>query len=127
VTEGAAAELTVAIGLNKTPTDPGQDPKINYTTSDADGFLAQWVVQKTHGQLATAVVVSSPAFRGFAQDDKNRLMLASVKPGEPLQYLFGAALSEAGEFTTEQAWTDYVAACAARMRSPVTVAVVPTQ
>ncbi len=52
-------------------------------------------------------------------------MLAQVKPGEPLRYLAGAGWSEAGEFTTEQAWREYVAACAARLRAPVTVTVAP--
>ena len=121
VTSGSAAELTVAIGLNKTPTDPGQDPKIDYTTVPANGSLTQWIMQKTHGSLATAVIVPSGAFRGFAEDEHNRLVLAQVTPGQPLHYAIGAAWSEAGEFTTEQAWTDYVAACAARLRSPVTV------
>ena len=121
VTEGSARELTVAIGLNKTPTDKGQDPKITYTPVPADGSLAQWVVQKTHGSLGTAVIVPPDAFRGFAEDAKNKLVLAAVTPGRPLHYLIGAGWSEAGEFTTEQAWTDYVAACAARLSSPVTV------
>lgn len=121
VTEGHAKELTVAIGLNQTPTDKGQDPRITYTPVAADGSLAQWVVQKTHGSLATAIIVPGADFRGYAQDAKNRLVLAQVTPGQPLHYLIGAGWSEAGEFTTEQAWTDYVAACAARLRSPVTV------
>ena len=121
VTAGSASELTVAIGLDKNPTDKGQDPKTDFTTVTTDGSLAQWIVQKTHGDLATAVVVSASAFRGYAEDEHNRLVLAKVTPGSPLHYLIGAGWSFAGEFTTEQAWTDYVAACAARMRSPVTV------
>ena len=121
VTGGPAKELTVAIGLHKTPTDKGQDPKIDFTTVPADGSLAQWIVQKTHGSLATAVVVAADAFRGYAEDEHNRLVLAKVTPGQPLHYLVGAGWSAAGEFTTEKTWTDYVAACAARERSPVTV------
>jgi pectinesterase len=121
VTEGSATELTVAIGLHKAPTDKGQDPRINYTPVPADGSLTQWVVQKTHGSLATAVIVPSDAFRGFAEDDRNRLVLAKVTPGQPLRYCIGAGWSAAGEFTTEQAWIDYVAACVARLRSPITV------
>ena len=121
VTEGAAKELTVAIGLHKFPTDKGQDPKIDFAPVPANGSLTQWVVQKTHGSLATAVIVSGAAFQGYAEDKVNRLVLARVAPGQPLHYLIGAGWSAAGEFTTEQAWTDYVAACAARERSPVTV------
>ena len=121
VTEGSAAVLTVAIGLHKTPTDKGQDPKIDFTPQTADGSLTQWVVQKTHGELATAVIVPNAAFSGYAEDKVNRLVLAKVTPGQPLHYLVGAGWSAAGEFATEKTWTDYVAACAARERSPVTV------
>jgi hypothetical protein len=121
VTEGSAAELTVGIGLMKSPTDKGQDPKIDFTTMMDDGSLAQWIVQKTHGDLATAVIVPNAAFQGYAGDKLNRLVLAKIAPGRPLHYLVGAGWSAAGEFTTEKAWTDYVAACAARERSPVTV------
>ena len=123
VTGGDARELIVAIGLNKTPTDKGQDPKINYVPVPADGSLAQWVVQKTHGSLATAVIVPAEVFQGYAEDEKNRLVLAKIAPGQALSYCIGAGWSDAGEFTTEQAWTDYVAACAARLRSPVTVTI----
>ena len=35
----------------------------------------------------------------------------------------GAGWSRAGEFTTRQAWLDYVAACVARARAPVTVTI----
>ena len=121
VAGGSASELTVAVGLDKNPTDKGQDPKINFTTVTTDGSLAQWIAQKTHGDLATAVVMSAAAFHGYAEDEHNRLVLAKVTPGQPLHYLIGAGWSFAGEFTTEKSWTDYVAACAARMRSPVTV------
>jgi hypothetical protein len=121
VTGGSTRELTVAIGLNKNPTDKGQDPKIDFTTVPADGSLAQWIVQKTHGDLATAVVVPTSAFVGYAEDEHNRLVLAKVTPGQPLHYLIGAGWSFAGEFTTEKSWTDYVVAYAARERSPVTV------
>lgn len=126
VTEGSAKELTVAIGLHKSPTDKGQDPVITYTSVAADGSLAQWVVQKTHGELATAVIVPNAAFQGYAEDKSNRLVLAKVVPGQPLHYLIGAGWSLAGEFTTEKSWTDYVAACAARERSPVRVTVSAT-
>ena len=123
VVKGAVTELTVAIGLNKTPTDPGQEPKTTYTPMEGDGSLAQWVSQKTHGLLGTAVIVPRSAFKGYAEDAKNRLVLASVQPGVPLRYWIGAGWSEAGEFTTEKTWTDYVAACAARARAPITVTV----
>lgn len=123
VNGAAPAELTVAVGLHKFPTDPGQDPKTSYAPVPADGLLAQWVLQRTHGSLGTAVIVTGGAFAGYAEDAKNRLVLAHVKPGQTLRFAAGAGWSEAGEFTTEAAWTTYVAACAARLASPVKVAI----
>lgn len=117
------APLVVAVGLNKTPADAGQEPKIELTSTAGDGSLTQWVVQRDNGSLGTAVVVPGEVFQGFAADERNHLALARVTPGQPLRYLAGAGWSKAGEFTTAQAWNDYVAACAARARAPVKVAI----
>ncbi len=125
VTGGAPRELTVGVGLHKFPTDKGQDPQTDFVPAPDQASLAQWVRQKTHGSLGTAVVVTKSAFAGYAEDAVNRLVLARVTPGQPLRYAIGAGWSEAGVFTTEQDWTNYVAACAARMASPVTVTVGP--
>lgn len=118
-------EITVALGLNKTPSDKGQDPQIALTPSQNDASLAQWIVQKTNGSLGTAIIVPSVAFQGFAEDDRNQLILAKATSGQPLRYLVGAGWSKAGEFTTQQQWNDYVASCAARMRAPVRVTLAP--
>ncbi|MCX6951924.1 MAG: DUF4861 domain-containing protein [Verrucomicrobia bacterium] len=123
VTEGTATELTVAIGLNKTPGDKNQDAKVDLTSTPAQGSLAQWVVQKTNGQLGTAVIVPTGSFKGLAADKLNELVLAKATPGQPLRYYVGAGWSKAGEFTTKESWNAYVAACAARAASPVKVTV----
>ncbi|ACB77538.1 conserved hypothetical protein [Opitutus terrae PB90-1] len=118
-----AKQVTIGIGLNKTPTDKGQDPQIVTTPTADDGSLTQWVTQKSNGDLGTAVVVDKAAFGGFAEDDRNQLVLAKATAGQPLRYLAGAGWSKAGEFTSAQQWNAYVAACAARLRSPVKVTV----
>ena len=122
-----AKEVTIGIGLNKTPTDKGQDPHLTTTPTAADASLTQWVIQKSNGDLGTAVVVEPAAFVGFATDDRNELVLAKAVAGQPLRYLAGAGWSKAGEFTTAETWQAYVAACAARLRSPVRVTVAPGQ
>ncbi len=116
-----ATAATVGLGLNKKPADRGQEERITTTPVAADASLAQWVVQKTNGDLGTALIAPQ-GFTGFAEDDGNQLVLAKVASGEALTYYAGAGWSKAGEFTTQQAWLDYVAACAARARSPVKVA-----
>ncbi|HLP01750.1 MAG TPA: DUF4861 domain-containing protein [Opitutaceae bacterium] len=112
------AEFTVGLGLNKTPSDKNQDPRIEFAQNAADGSITQWIVQKSNGELGTAVVLPE-AFAGFAEDDRNQLVLAKAKAGVPLVYYAGAGWSRAGEFPTRQAWLDYVAACAARVRAPL--------
>ena len=123
VGEGAAREITVAIGLNKTPADHGQEPVLELTPVAAAGSLTQWIAQKTNGSIGTAVIVPSAAFQGFAEDAANHLVLAKAVSGQPLRYYAGAGWSKAGDFTSRQAWNDYVAACAARARAPLRVAV----
>lgn len=118
---GGAKELVVGIGLNRNPADRGQDPVIDVVRGEADGSLAQWIVQKTNDNLGTAVIVTPGAFAGYAEDERNLLLLARAVPGQPLSYYAGAGWSRAGEFTTRQAWLDYLAAFAARVRSPVRI------
>jgi hypothetical protein len=117
---GSRKEIAVGIGLHKNPADRGQDPVIEVTRTEADGVLAQWVTQKSNDQLGTAVIVPA-GFTGFAEDERNLLALARAEPGKPLVYYAGAAWSRAGEITTRQAWLDYLAAMAARVRAPVRV------
>lgn len=119
-----AKEITVGIGLNKTPTDKGQEPQITLTPNPADGSLTQWVVQKTNGSLGTAVIVPA-GFLGLAEDERNHLLLAKVATGQPLRYYAGAGWSKAGVFSTPQAWHDYVAAWAARAAWPVQIVLSP--
>ncbi len=113
-------EFTVGIGLNKTPADKGQEPKIEFAQVAADGSMTQWIVQRSNGELGTAVIAPE-GFVGYAEDDRNQLVLAKAKAGQALAYYAGAGWSRAGDFPTRQAWLDYVAACAARIRAPVKV------
>lgn len=118
---GNAPNITVAIGLHKTPADRGQDPQIAAAPAEGTGSFTQWIVQKTNGNLATAVIVPGSEFAGYAEDSRNHLVLAKVVPGQPLVFYAGAGWSKAGEFTSQQAWLDYVATEAARARAPITV------
>ncbi len=122
---GNTKELTVGIGLNKNPADRGQEPVIDVLRTEADASLAQWVAQKSNGELGTAVIAAPGTFAGYAEDERNLLLLAKAVPGQPLVYFAGAGWSRAGEFTSKQAWADYIAALAARVRAPVKVTLAP--
>lgn len=111
--------LTVAVGLNKTPTDKGQQPRI--ATRREGAVLLQWIEQASNGAFGTAVVL--PGAAGFAQDELNELVLATVKSGQPLRYYAGGAWSRAGEITTQAQWEQLAASTAARAANPVRVTI----
>jgi pectinesterase len=122
-TAGDTAPLTVAVGLNKTPSDKGQDAKIGV---GRDGkVLLQWVEQKTNDAFGTAIVL--PGAEGFAQDPLNELVLAKATPGKPLRYYAGAAWSRAGEITSRAQWERQARDIAARDASPVRVTIQPAK
>lgn len=114
-------QLTVAVGVNKTPTDKGQDPKVSFTRAASDAALVQWVEQRSNGAFGAAIILPAAAGRAYAEDARNALMLAPVSAGKALRYYVGAAWTRAGDFKSEQDWQRYVAAESARVRTPVTV------
>lgn len=119
VTSGDSRPLTVAVGLNKTPADKGQDAKIGV---GRDGkVLLQWVEQKSNDAFGTAIVL--PTAEGFAQDPLNELVFAKATPGQPLRYYAGAAWSRAGEITSRAQWERQAQDIAARDASPVRVTI----
>jgi len=112
-----AAPLTVAAGLNKTPADKGQQPKIAVGREGA--VLLQWVEQASNGAFGTAVVM--PGAEGFAEDALNELIVAKVVPGKPFTYYAGGAWSRAGDVATREQWERVVRDAAARAGDPVRV------
>ncbi|TFW33704.1 DUF4861 family protein [Massilia horti] len=113
-------QLTAAVGLNKTPSDKGEEPKISYAQQRDDAALVQCVTQRTKGEFGVAVVLPS-AQPTYAEDARNSMMTATVISGQPLRYYVGAAWNRGGEITSQQQWQRYVADEAARLRSPVKV------
>jgi pectinesterase len=107
--------LTIAVGLNKTPSDKGQSPQI--ATKREGKVLLQWVEQASNGAFGTAVIV--PTAQGFAEDSLNELILAPATAGKPLRYYAGGAWSRAGEITSREQWESYIANAAARAANPV--------
>jgi hypothetical protein len=118
-TFGGPQQLTVAVGLNKTPSDKKQDPQIAVVRNERDPSLLQWVQQKSNGAIGMAIVV--PGASGFAEDALNHLVLAKVESGKPLRYFAGAAWDRAGHITSQEAWAAYVAQAAARAKDPIKV------
>jgi len=109
--------ITVAVGLNRTPSDKGQNPQI--ATRKEGAVLLQWVQQASNDAFGTAVVL--PGAEGFAQDALNELVLAKAASGKPLRYYAGGAWSRGGEITSLEQWLRLAQDTAARDASPVRV------
>ena len=109
--------ITVAVGLNRTPSDKGQNPQI--ATRKEGAVLLQWVQQASNDAFGTAVVL--PGAEGFAQDALNELVLAKAASGKPLRYYAGGAWSRGGEITSLEQWLSLAQDTAARDASPVRV------
>lgn len=114
-------ELTVAVGVNKTPSDKDQDAKVEVANDAASGAVLQWVQQKSKGDFGTAIAIANGS-TSFAQDDKNSLLLVKVKSGEPLHYLMGAAWNRATDIKRMDQWRALVADFVTRERNPLKVA-----
>ncbi len=112
-----AEPITVALGLNKNPSDKNQEPSI--TVKREGPVLLQWVEQKSNDAFGTAVVV--PGAEGFTQDQLNELILAKASSGKPLRYYAGGAWSRAGEITSLAQWQKYTQDVAARAGNPLRV------
>ena len=116
-TYAGAEPITVAVGLNRTPSDKGQNPQI--ATRKEGAVLLQWVQQASNDAFGTAVVL--PGAEGFAQDALNELVLAKAASGKPLRYYAGGAWSRGGEITSLEQWLRLAQDTAARDASPVRV------
>lgn len=118
-------QLNAVVGLNKTPSDKGQDPSIATDRVPADGSLRQWVTQKSNDSFGVAVVV--PTAKEAGSDKANDFVIAPVTSGKPLTYYVGAAWSRAGEIRSKDDWARQVALTAARAKSPVKVTLAATK
>ena len=115
-------QLTVAVGLNKTPAHKKLGAAITVTRDQKTGAVLQWVELKAapaNGAYGTAVLL--PGAMGITEDTMNELALATVESGRPLRYWVGAAWNRAGQVTSSEAWQAYVAAAAARAARPIRV------
>ncbi|MFZ6709369.1 DUF4861 family protein [Undibacterium sp. TC9W] len=116
------AQLKVALGLNKTPTDKGQNPVIKLSKNQATPSITQWVDQASNGSIGTAIIL--PTAEGYAEDKLNDMILATVSSGKPLRYYIGAAWDRASPYNSNEKWQTYVKAHAERMQHPVKIVAV---
>ncbi len=119
-TFGTRPEIRAAVGVGKATSDKGQDPKVEFKQDPANNAALIWFEQKTKGEYGTMIAIPGAAAT-FAEDDKNLLLLATVKSGEPLNYLMGAAWNRASPYKKMADWQAAASAFVARERSPLRI------
>jgi hypothetical protein len=118
--DGDFAEMQVAMGISL-HTERG-----NTTENAASGYIA-------YGENAVSEVEHIPSGRNYVgvvsaaitetlEKDGHLLALAPYKKGDKLTYYFGGGWSKWG-FDTDEAWFNYVAQFAARVKNPLKVSV----
>ncbi len=112
-----APEITVAVGLPKKT----KARSFGSIPNEKSGWLAQWENYDPHGHIGTGLVLQPGGFAGFAQDERNHLILVKAKSGEPVRYFAGAAWDKAGGIKSGAAWEEYLNAWAQRLASPVKI------
>nr|WP_314857475.1 DUF4861 family protein [uncultured Undibacterium sp.] len=114
-----SAALTAAVGLNKTPSDKGQEPTISVEKNLKSTSLSQWIQQSTKGAFGTAIIL--PTANDYAEDNLNHLILAPVNSGKTMTYYAGAIWERWGDIKTKEEWDAYLSKMAARYRDPIRV------
>lgn len=115
----ANANLVAAVGLNKTPSDKGQQAKILVEKDQSSSSLSQWIEQSSNGAIGTAIIL--PGADGYSEDNLNHLILKPVVSGQKMTYYAGAIWDRWGDVKSQAAWLDYLNKLAARYRDPVKV------
>ncbi|MFC0350064.1 DUF4861 family protein [Undibacterium danionis] len=113
------AKLTAAVGLNKTPSDKGQEPKISVEKNLKSTSLSQWIQQTTKGAFGTAIIL--PTATDYTEDQLNHLILAPVNSGKTMTYYAGAIWERWGDIKTKEEWDAYLTKMAARYQDPIKV------
>ena len=114
-----SAGLTAAVGLNKTPSDKGQEPTISVEKNLKSTSLSQWIQQSTKGAFGTAIIL--PTANEYAEDNLNHLILAPVHSGKTMTYYAGAIWVRWGDIKTKEEWDAYLSKMAARYHDPIKV------
>jgi hypothetical protein len=114
-----ADSATVAVGLS-------EHKGFKLLAKPENGWIGVWDTAdgKNNGNNATGVVFPPTTKVELKEANESALLLATAKNGEPLDYFIGAGWSKSW-FDDNAAWQTYLAAFAARLKSPLRVTVKP--
>jgi len=114
---GAAAPLTMAIGLKKVANEQVRfDERL--------GSLAKWeAMDKKAGNQGLAIIVDPKTYEKRAEDRLNLLLLTKVGAGNAASYWAGFCWDKAGPCGSPDAWFAYVDQFAQALSSPIELGV----
>lgn len=114
--EGGNGEATIAIGIEK----PSGAELQAFKRGESDKSMMVWQTYAQHGGLGVGVVLSpETTVAGTAETDTDFLILTTVRSGQTITYYAGAGWDRGGYIDDQADWEAYLAAFAARLRSPV--------
>ncbi len=115
-TFSAKKPLSVAIGIAK---HAGGAEAVDPATAS----MRVWEpADGKNGNYGCAVVLPPGSTGAEKQTDDNYLFVTASKPGEPLRYYVGSTWDRAGHVTSAEAWQKTIQEFAARLASPLKVA-----
>ena len=115
--EGNIGPLTDAIGLKKVA---GEEKHFNA----ANGYLAAWQkVERNNGMQGVAVVLNPTDLVKETGDKLNNLVLAKVGADNSVSYWAGFGWDRSGQFTTFEAWEQYVKDASRALQSPIEISI----
>ncbi len=111
--DGDSASLTNAIGLKKVA---GEEKHFD----QSNGYLASWEkVEKNNGMQGVAILVNPKDLLKQTEDKLNNLVIVKMTPDNSISYRAGFAWDKAGQFTTFEAWEQYLKNTSQALQSPI--------
>jgi len=117
--DGNFTDIKVAAGIFL-HNDPGNIKTDIVAGFNAFGEIATSDAGVPAGRIYVATVIPGGKMMGSLKQQNHILAVAPYKKGEKFTYYFGGGWSQWG-FPTDEAWFDYVAAFAAKLKNPLKV------
>ena len=134
-TFSGADEITIAIGLNKTP----RNATYKTGADEKNGWISNWAVYAptpatkrkpavpSQGSIGIAALLPVGATAGLAEDDGNNYILTKAASGKPVRYYVGACWDRdgTGRFSDKASWETYLNDLALRLKHPLKITLPP--
>ena len=110
-------EIEIAVGLVKRPNT------VQFKNEE-HCWMSLWGLtneDSINGYLGTGVILPKSAFKGFAEENDQYLVIGHVKSGHALTYYAGAGWTRSGDFSRAEDWNGYLTGFSTMLRNPLKV------